>query len=51
MSSMDGNHEILVIGTGFAGIGMGVRLREMGITDFAILEQADGVGGTWRDNH
>lgn len=48
---MDGNHEILVIGTGFAGIGMGVRLREMGITDFAILEQADGVGGTWRDNH
>ncbi|HET6335460.1 MAG TPA: NAD(P)/FAD-dependent oxidoreductase [Polyangiales bacterium] len=48
---MDGNHEILVIGTGFAGIGMGVRLREMGITDFAILEQGDGVGGTWRDNH
>jgi cation diffusion facilitator CzcD-associated flavoprotein CzcO len=48
---MDGNHEILVIGTGFAGIGMGVRLREMGITDFAILEQADSVGGTWRDNH
>jgi cation diffusion facilitator CzcD-associated flavoprotein CzcO len=50
-SSMDTNHEILVIGTGFAGIGMGVRLRQMGITDFAILEQADAVGGTWRDNH
>ncbi len=48
---MDRNHEILVIGTGFAGIGMGVRLRAMGITDFIILEQADAVGGTWRDNH
>ena len=48
---MDTHHEILIIGTGFAGIGMGVRLREMGLTDFAILEQADEVGGTWRDNH
>jgi len=48
---MDTTHEILIIGTGFAGIGMGVKLRSLGITDFAILEQADGVGGTWRDNH
>ncbi|HKU36662.1 MAG TPA: NAD(P)/FAD-dependent oxidoreductase [Polyangiales bacterium] len=48
---MDTTHEILIIGTGFAGIGMGVRLRELGMTDFVILEQADGVGGTWRDNH
>lgn len=47
---MDSTHDILVIGTGFAGIGMGVRLRQMGLTDFVILEQADGVGGTWRDN-
>ncbi|HKP60571.1 MAG TPA: NAD(P)/FAD-dependent oxidoreductase [Polyangiales bacterium] len=48
---MDTSHEILIIGTGFAGIGMGVKLRALGITDFVILEQADGVGGTWRDNH
>jgi cation diffusion facilitator CzcD-associated flavoprotein CzcO len=47
---MDGSYEIVVIGTGFAGLGMGVRLREMGRTDFVILEQADAVGGTWRDN-
>ncbi len=47
---MDTNYEILIIGTGFSGIGMGVKLREMGIHDFAILEQADEVGGTWRDN-
>jgi cation diffusion facilitator CzcD-associated flavoprotein CzcO len=48
---MDTHHEILVIGTGFAGLGMGVKLREMGITDFVILESADRIGGTWRDNH
>jgi cation diffusion facilitator CzcD-associated flavoprotein CzcO len=44
-------HEVLVIGTGFAGLGMGVHLKKAGIDDFVILEAADGVGGTWRDNH
>lgn len=48
---MDERFEIVVIGTGFAGIGMGVRLRAMGITNFAILEREQSVGGTWRDNH
>lgn len=42
---------ILIIGTGFAGLGMGVRLKQAGIHDFTILERAGGVGGTWRDNH
>jgi cation diffusion facilitator CzcD-associated flavoprotein CzcO len=42
---------VLIIGTGFAGIGMGIRLKQAGFHDFTILEQADGVGGTWRDNH
>lgn len=41
---------ILVIGTGFAGIGMAVRLKEAGYHDFVVLERADDVGGTWRDN-
>jgi cation diffusion facilitator CzcD-associated flavoprotein CzcO len=27
-----------------------VRLRREGITDFVVLERADGVGGAWRDN-
>jgi cation diffusion facilitator CzcD-associated flavoprotein CzcO len=30
---------------------MGIRLKDAGIHDFVILEQAAGVGGTWRDNH
>ena len=41
---------VAVIGSGFGGLGMGVRLRREGITDFVILERADAVGGTWRDN-
>ncbi len=42
---------IVIIGTGFAGLGMGIRLKQAGIHDFVILEQASSVGGTWRDNH
>jgi cation diffusion facilitator CzcD-associated flavoprotein CzcO len=41
---------IAVIGAGFAGLGMGIRLRQAGLTDFTILERATDVGGTWRDN-
>lgn len=43
-------HRIVVIGTGFAGIGMAVRLKQAGYHDFVVLERADDVGGTWRDN-
>jgi cation diffusion facilitator CzcD-associated flavoprotein CzcO len=39
----------LIIGTGFSGLGMAIALRKQG-TDFVILEKADDVGGTWRDN-
>ncbi|BBA97811.1 putative monooxygenase [Actinacidiphila reveromycinica] len=41
---------VAVIGSGFGGLGVAVRLRREGITDFVILERADAVGGTWRDN-
>jgi cyclohexanone monooxygenase len=36
-----------IIGAGFGGIAMGVRLRKAGIEDFTILEAGSGVGGTW----
>jgi len=41
---------IAVIGTGFSGIAMAVRLQEDGVEDFVLLERAAAVGGTWRDN-
>ncbi|MPY46732.1 NAD(P)/FAD-dependent oxidoreductase [Streptomyces phyllanthi] len=39
-----------VVGSGFGGLGAAVRLRREGVTDFVVLERADSVGGTWRDN-
>jgi cation diffusion facilitator CzcD-associated flavoprotein CzcO len=39
----------LIIGTGFSGLGMAITLQQRGV-DFVILEKADDVGGTWRDN-
>jgi cation diffusion facilitator CzcD-associated flavoprotein CzcO len=43
--------DIAIIGSGFAGLGMAIKLREAGFTDFMIAEKASSVGGTWRDNH
>lgn len=42
---------VLIVGSGFAGLGMAIRLKQSGIDDFVVLEQAGEVGGTWRDNH
>ncbi|MGY1603400.1 flavin-containing monooxygenase [Geodermatophilus sp. SYSU D00815] len=41
---------IAIIGSGFAGLGMAIQLRQRGETDVVVLERADDVGGTWRDN-
>lgn len=41
---------IAIIGSGFGGIGMAIKLKQAGINDFVILEKADSTGGTWRDN-
>jgi cation diffusion facilitator CzcD-associated flavoprotein CzcO len=40
------DHEVLVVGAGFSGLGAGIKLREAGFYDFAILEQAADLGGT-----
>ena len=40
----------LIIGAGFAGLGAAIKLRLAGHDDLVILERADDVGGTWRDN-
>jgi cation diffusion facilitator CzcD-associated flavoprotein CzcO len=40
----------LVIGSGFAGLGLAVRFRKDGYQDFLVLERGSDVGGTWRDN-
>ncbi len=39
-----------IIGAGFSGLGMAIRLKQEGIEDFVVLERAAEIGGTWRDN-
>jgi cation diffusion facilitator CzcD-associated flavoprotein CzcO len=41
------HHRVVVIGAGFAGVGIGVRLSQRGIDDFVICERNESVGGTW----
>lgn len=41
---------VAIIGAGFAGLCMAIRLRRAGIDDFVVYEKADDLGGVWRDN-
>ena len=43
-------HEVVILGAGMSGLCMAVQLRHAGITDFVVLEQQPGLGGTWWDN-
>lgn len=42
--------DVLIVGAGFSGLGLAIRLKQAGRNDFLIIEKADEVGGTWRDN-
>ena len=39
--------DIAIVGGGFSGLAMGIRLRQEGVTDFVVLERGEQVGGTW----
>ncbi|MBL4607124.1 MAG: NAD(P)/FAD-dependent oxidoreductase [Pseudomonadales bacterium] len=41
---------IIIVGSGFGGIGMGIQLKKAGIDSFIIIERENEIGGTWRDN-
>ncbi len=43
-------HQVLIIGAGFSGIGMAIRLAEAGIP-YTIVEKNLDVGGTWYENN
>ncbi|MBB4211706.1 cation diffusion facilitator CzcD-associated flavoprotein CzcO [Rhodothalassium salexigens DSM 2132] len=42
--------DVAIIGAGFAGLGMAIKLRQANRDDFVVLERSEGLGGTWRDN-
>ncbi|HET8681971.1 MAG TPA: NAD(P)/FAD-dependent oxidoreductase [Micromonosporaceae bacterium] len=48
--SSEHHARVVVVGAGLSGIAAAVKLRRSGISDIVVLERADRVGGTWRDN-
>ncbi|TXI12054.1 MAG: NAD(P)/FAD-dependent oxidoreductase [Rhizobium sp.] len=42
--------KVAIIGSGFGGLGMAYSLRKSGIDSIVILEKANDLGGTWREN-
>jgi cation diffusion facilitator CzcD-associated flavoprotein CzcO len=41
---------VLIVGSGFAGLGAAIRLAKAGRNDYVVIERGSEVGGTWRDN-
>ncbi len=44
---MGSDPEVLIIGAGFSGIGIASSLDRAGISDYLLVEQGEGFGGTW----
>lgn len=49
-STDDHTHKAIIIGAGFSGLCIAILMQEAGIDDYVLLEKADDVGGTWREN-
>jgi cation diffusion facilitator CzcD-associated flavoprotein CzcO len=50
---MSGNRQdpsVVIIGAGMTGMCLVIKLREAGITNVTVLEKAETIGGTWREN-
>ncbi|MFH5211184.1 flavin-containing monooxygenase [Antrihabitans spumae] len=44
-------HDAIIVGAGFGGIGAAIQLNRLGLDNLAILEREDDLGGTWHVNH
>jgi cation diffusion facilitator CzcD-associated flavoprotein CzcO len=44
------NVDILIVGGGFSGLCMAIKLREAGMNSFLLIEKSEDIGGTWYDN-
>lgn len=54
-SQSQAEHQVLIIGAGFGGMGAAIALKRQGYGqrpgDILILEREDDLGGTWHVNH
>jgi cation diffusion facilitator CzcD-associated flavoprotein CzcO len=41
---------VAIVGGGLSGLATAIQLARSGVRSFTVVEQSDGVGGTWRDN-
>jgi hypothetical protein len=39
--------DVLIVGAGFSGLCMAIKLREAGMNSFLVIEKAEEIGGTW----
>ncbi|MDB5590803.1 NAD(P)/FAD-dependent oxidoreductase [Enterovirga sp.] len=44
------DHEVVIVGAGFGGMGAAIQLGRMGIGSILMVDQADDLGGTWHLN-
>ncbi len=42
--------DVLIVGGGFSGLCMAIKLLESGMNSFLLIEKSDDIGGTWYDN-
>lgn len=47
---MSGDLDAIVIGAGFGGLAAAIKLKRAGFRRLLVLEKANRLGGTWRDN-
>ena len=43
-------YDTIVVGAGISGIAAAVKLNEINYNNYLVIEKANEVGGTWRDN-
>jgi cation diffusion facilitator CzcD-associated flavoprotein CzcO len=41
------DHDTVIVGAGFSGIGTAIKLDSAGMGDYLMIEAGDGPGGTW----
>ncbi|WP_342151131.1 NAD(P)/FAD-dependent oxidoreductase [Methylorubrum sp. SB2] len=42
--------DLVIVGAGFSGLAMAIRADRAGFPRFVVIEKAERIGGTWRDN-
>jgi cation diffusion facilitator CzcD-associated flavoprotein CzcO len=48
---MTPDHDVVIVGAGFGGLGAAIQFKRLGLTNLLILEREDDLGGTWHVKH